>query len=121
MISEDGVASTAERRRERVAVSEKKASQEGGSRGKVRRTSDGDKSDKSPSTRPNGRISKSKNKITLAREWDCDANETDRRSKEAATLLHAPARELTCPASQSERVSFTRSASGRRTSGTGRS
>ena len=57
MISEDGVASTTERRRERVAGSEKKASQEGGSRGKVRRTSDGDKSDKSPLTRPNGRIS----------------------------------------------------------------
>ncbi|XP_034702317.1 uncharacterized protein LOC117927053 [Vitis riparia] len=40
MISEDGVASAAERRRERVAGSEKKASQEGGSRGRVRRTSD---------------------------------------------------------------------------------
>ena len=47
MISEDSVASTTERRRERVAGSEKKASQEGGSRSKVRRTSDGDKSDKS--------------------------------------------------------------------------
>ena len=81
--------------RERVVGSEKKASHEGGSRGKVRRTSDGDKSDKSPSTRPNGRISKSKNKITLARERDYDANGTDRRSKEAATLLHTPARELT--------------------------
>ena len=91
-----------------MAGFEKKASQEGGSRGKVRRTSDGDKSDKSPSTRPNGKISKSKNEITLARERDCDANGTDRRSKEAATLLHAPTRELT------------RSASGRRTSGTGR-
>ena len=121
MISEDGVASTTERRRERVAGFEKKASQEGGSRGKVRRTSDGDKSDKSPSTRPNGKISKSKNEITLARERDCDANGTDRRSKEAATLLHTPVRELTRLASQSERVSFTRSASGRRTSGTGRS
>ena len=47
MISKDSVTSTAERKRERVAGSEKKASQEGGSRGKVRRTSDGDKSDKS--------------------------------------------------------------------------
>ena len=108
MISEDSVTSTAERRRERVVGSEKKASHEGGSRGKVRQTSNGDKFDRSSSTRPNGRISKSKHEITLARERDCDANGTDRRSKEAATLLHAPTRELT------------RSASGRRTSGTGR-
>ena len=42
MISDDGVASAAERRRERVAGSEKKASQEGESRGRVRRTSDSD-------------------------------------------------------------------------------
>ena len=42
MISDDGVASAAERRSERVAGSEKKASQEGESRGRVRRTSDSD-------------------------------------------------------------------------------
>ena len=42
MISNDGVASAAERRRERVAGSEKKAAQEGESRGRVRRTSDSD-------------------------------------------------------------------------------
>ena len=42
MISNDGVASAAKRRRERVAGSEKKASQEGESRGRVRRTSDSD-------------------------------------------------------------------------------
>ena len=42
MISNDGVASAAKRRRERVAGSEKKASQEGESRGRVRRTSDND-------------------------------------------------------------------------------
>ena len=42
MISDDGVASATERRRERVAGSEKKASQEGESRGRVRRTSQGD-------------------------------------------------------------------------------
>ena len=47
MISVDGIASAAKSRRERVAGSEKKASQEGGSRGRVCRTSDGDKSDKS--------------------------------------------------------------------------
>ena len=37
MISEDGIASAAKRRRERVVGSEKKASQEGGSRGRVDR------------------------------------------------------------------------------------
>ena len=42
MISDDDVASAAERRRERVAGSKKKASQEGESRGRVRRTSDSD-------------------------------------------------------------------------------
>ena len=42
MISDDDVASAAERRSERVAGSEKKASQEGESRGRVRRTSDSD-------------------------------------------------------------------------------
>ena len=42
MISNDGVASAAEKRRERVAGSEKKPSQEGESRGKLRRTSDSD-------------------------------------------------------------------------------
>ena len=42
MISDDSVASAAERRRERVVGSEKKASQEGESKGRVRRTSDSD-------------------------------------------------------------------------------
>ena len=62
MISEDSVTSTAERRRERVVGSEKKASQEGGSRGKVRRTSDGDKSDKSDQ-------SKEKSNFIDAAQW----------------------------------------------------
>ncbi|RVW83963.1 hypothetical protein CK203_047351 [Vitis vinifera] len=73
------------------------------------------------STRPKNKISQSKNEITLAGKRDCDANGTSRRSKEAATLLHVPVRELMSPASQSGRVSFTRSAFGRRTSGTDRS
>ncbi|WJZ86979.1 hypothetical protein VitviT2T_006388 [Vitis vinifera] len=46
------------------------------------------------STRPKSRISQSKNEITLAGKRDCNANGIGRRSKEAATLLHAPAREL---------------------------
>ena len=71
MISKDGVASTAERRRERVAGYEKKASQEGGSRGRVDQGARfaglamvtnltnliSQRKRGTPSTRPNGRIS----------------------------------------------------------------
>ena len=71
MISEDSVTSTAERRRERVAGSEKKVSQEGGSRGRVDRGGRfaglmmvthltnliNQRKRGTPSLRPNGRIS----------------------------------------------------------------
>ena len=42
---------------------------------------------------------------TLVGKRDCDANGIGRRSKEAATLLHVPARELTRPTSQGTCVS----------------